>query len=258
MCPCHQNDPEFTYALLAAAAVLVSVTLIRKYWAKMGPALRIGSLFGMALLVGLVGYTVTGSERGSATVCTWDPDLTHPSTIRQATATEPALAPGPESKDAPKRALDSTHTRNEPSVLSDESSERLTADPGHGSSVAAYYFHRTIRCPTCLTIEEFSKQAIEEKFLAKLADGLLEYHSVNIDKQEHQHFENDYKLTIQSLVLARMENGQVVEWKNLEKVWDLFQDYGAFAEYVQSEVSHFLDPDTSVLNSGMTSGSLAE
>ena len=254
MCPCHQNDPEFTYALLAAAVVLVGISLMRKHWVKMGPALRIGSLFGMVLLVGLVGYAVMGSDSGPATVCTWDPDPIRPSATRPGITPEPAPATDPDGDGASERTFDSSHTRDAPATLSADRSERLTADPDHGLSVIAYYFHRTMRCHSCLTIEEFSKQAIEEKFLAELADGLLEYHSVNIDKQEHQHFENDYKLTVQSLVLVRIEDGQVVEWKNLEKVWDLFQDYGAFAEYVQREVSHFLDPDTSVSKSGMTSG----
>jgi hypothetical protein len=103
-----------------------------------------------------------------------------------------------------------------------------------------YYFHRTIRCPSCLRIEEWAKEAIEGRFANELANGIVEWRAVNIDSPESKHFERDYELTAQSLVLVRMKDGQPAEWKNLKAVWELLGDYGRFTEYVQTEVSSFL------------------
>jgi len=105
--------------------------------------------------------------------------------------------------------------------------------------VVAYYFHRTIRCPSCLLIEEWAKQAIEMQFAIEMAAGILEWCPVNIDKPGNEHFEKDYQLSVQSLVIVGMKNGQVMQWKNLKSVWDLLSDSAHFTEYVQKEVSSF-------------------
>ena len=223
MCPCHPNESEFVYVLLAAAAFLVGVSLMRKYWTRMHVGLRIGGVSALIVLVGLLGYAVVPNA-----------------------ATNPESTLDPTSQPAIER--DSPASPAEGGTLSQEAvwSEVSQPDMGHGGKVAAYYFHRTVRCRSCLTIEALSKQVIEEKFQAELAGGLLEYRAVNIDKPENQHFESEYDLTVQSLVLVRIENGQQTEWKNLEKVWDLFDDDGAFREYVQTEVSGLLDGGASI------------
>ncbi len=110
---------------------------------------------------------------------------------------------------------------------------------GH-AKVIAYYFHRTQRCPTCLTIEEYAKQSIEEGFKDELADGLIEYKPVNIEKPGNEHFEEDYNLTAQALVLVRLQDGKAADWRNLPKVWEVVEDYGAFTQYVESEVTRFV------------------
>ncbi len=109
-----------------------------------------------------------------------------------------------------------------------------------GSKTIAYYFHRTIRCPSCLAIEELSQQALREAFPRELANGSLVYRPVNVEAPGNEHFEEDYDLDVQSLVLVRVDSGQRTDWKNLEAVWDLFEDYDAFAQYVRREVSEFM------------------
>ena len=106
--------------------------------------------------------------------------------------------------------------------------------------LVAFYFHRTIRCHSCLQIEEWAKQAIESRFANEIANGLVEWRAINIQEPGNEHFEKDYELTAQSLVLVRMKGGRPAEWKNLKAVWELLGDYGRFTEYVQTEVSSFL------------------
>jgi hypothetical protein len=40
--------------------------------------------------------------------------------------------------------------------------------------VIAYYFHRTMRCPTCLSIEKQAREAIEIAYSEELRSGKLE------------------------------------------------------------------------------------
>ena len=104
----------------------------------------------------------------------------------------------------------------------------------------AYYFHRTIRCPTCLSIEKQSKEAIEAAYAGEMRAGRLEWHAVNIEETGNEHFEKDFELQLQSLVVVEMAGDRVARWKLLPKVWDLVEDPYAFQEYVVGEVAVFL------------------
>ncbi len=106
--------------------------------------------------------------------------------------------------------------------------------------VVAYYFHVTVRCVTCRTIESYSREAIEKEFAKELKDGTLEWRPVNVQLPENRHFVRDYQLFTRSLVLAKIRNGKQVEWRNLEKVWELVGNKREFLKYVQSNVRAYL------------------
>ena len=104
----------------------------------------------------------------------------------------------------------------------------------------AYYFHRTLRCQTCLAIEKQSGDAIESAYSGELSAGTLEWRPVNIEERGNEHFEQDFDLQTQSLVLVQMDGERVARWKLLPKVWDLVQDPYGFQDYVVVEVARFL------------------
>ena len=108
------------------------------------------------------------------------------------------------------------------------------------SSVVAYYFHRTLRCEACLSIEGQSRSAIESNFPRELDDGRLEWRAVNIEEPGSEHFQKDFELERQSLVLVELEGEQVRRYRKLERVWDLYEDPQALEEYVVDEVALFL------------------
>ncbi len=99
----------------------------------------------------------------------------------------------------------------------------------------AYYFHRTIRCPTCLSIESQSRDAINLLFPDRVS-----FHPVNIEEPGNEHFEKDFSLETQSLVLVEMTSEEVVRWKLLPKTWELVDDPLEFKKYVVREVATFV------------------
>jgi hypothetical protein len=109
-----------------------------------------------------------------------------------------------------------------------------------GPKVIAYYFHGNIRCVTCRTIESYAKEAIESGFPDALRKGQIEFRSVNIDEPQNEHFVHDYQLSASSVVVARFNNGEQADWKNLQLVWELVLDHDAFMVYVQEEIKPFL------------------
>jgi hypothetical protein len=50
-----------------------------------------------------------------------------------------------------------------------------------GHRVIAHYFHTNTRCSTCIKIEQFSKEAIEQGFPEELKNGALELRIVNYE-----------------------------------------------------------------------------
>ena len=106
--------------------------------------------------------------------------------------------------------------------------------------VIAYYFHVTVRCTTCRTIESYSKEAIDRGFSEELRNGLVEWRLVNVQLLENRHFIQDYRLFTRSLVLVKVRDGKPVEWRNLEKVWALVGERDAFLRYVRANVTSYL------------------
>lgn len=105
--------------------------------------------------------------------------------------------------------------------------------------IRVYYFHRTLRCQTCLKIEALSRQVIEENFGAGLADGRMTWQAVNIEVEGNEHFERDFSLQTQSLILAEYSGNRCVRWKLLPDVWDLVGNEPAFTDYVCRELYEF-------------------
>jgi len=108
-------------------------------------------------------------------------------------------------------------------------------------SVKAYYFHSTRRCKTCLTIESNAKEALETGFAEEYAQGIITWNAIDIDREENKHFEKDFDLAFSSLILVKYINGKQVEWKNLQKVWELVWDEADFMKYVKTEAQAYLE-----------------
>lgn len=108
------------------------------------------------------------------------------------------------------------------------------------TKVTAYYFHGTMRCPTCHKLEQYSKEAIEANFKDELATGKLEFKVVNVEDRGNEHYIKDYNLYTKSLVLSKIKDGKEVDSKNLEKIWEYVGNKQKFFDYVTESVREFL------------------
>lgn len=106
--------------------------------------------------------------------------------------------------------------------------------------VVLFYFHATARCSNCRKFEAYSQEAIRQRFAGALDNGRLEWQAINVDEPVNAHFIEDYQLITRSLILVRMQDGEQVGWKNLQKIWELVGDKESFVTYVQSEVAEYL------------------
>jgi len=125
-------------------------------------------------------------------------------------------------------------------ALSVFAQKKADLPPAGQHKVIAYYFHTNTRCSTCIKIEQYSKEAIENGFPYELKNGTLEMRIVNYEQPENRHFMNEYKLVSKSLVLVNLVNGKQTKWTNLKLVWQLTGRKDAFLNYVRKEVRGYL------------------
>jgi thiol-disulfide isomerase/thioredoxin len=106
--------------------------------------------------------------------------------------------------------------------------------------VIVYYFHGNYRCPSCMTIERYTRESVEATFAKELKSGQIEFKSINVDLPANNHYVNDYKLYTKSVIVSDTVQGKEQRWKNLQKVWELLRSEKEFKAYVKSETAAYL------------------
>ena len=114
------------------------------------------------------------------------------------------------------------------------------AGQNNPSKVTAYYFHGSFRCPTCTTMERYSREAIETNFKNELVAGKLEFKAINVEDRGNEHYVNDYQLYTKSLILSLVKDGKEIKSKNLDKIWQYARNKQKFIDYVTDEINSFL------------------
>ena len=57
---------------------------------------------------------------------------------------------------------------------------------------------------------------------------------------ENKHYDKDYKLYAQSVILSDVKDGKELRWLNLDKIWKLLNNDKAFQEYIAKEITGYL------------------
>ena len=105
----------------------------------------------------------------------------------------------------------------------------------------AYYFFTNKRCRTCKTIEQLTREAIEQNFKDQLASGRLKWQPTNVEESGNKHFIQDFQLYTKSVVIAEYKDDKPVRWVNLEKIWQLYGDREKYFDYLAGETKSFME-----------------
>jgi hypothetical protein len=107
--------------------------------------------------------------------------------------------------------------------------------------LVVYYFHRTQRCHTCLTMEAYAKDVLTQTFPKQFESGEIEWRLADIETPANEHFVNDFELTSNALVMIKLDGGEQTDWKSLDRIWELVGNEGEFKTYVRDEAQNYLD-----------------
>jgi len=109
-----------------------------------------------------------------------------------------------------------------------------------GPQLVVYYFHRTQRCHTCLTMEAYAKDILTQTFPKQFESGEIEWRLVDIETPANEHFVHDFELTSNALVMVKPDGDQRAEWKSLDRIWELVGNEQEFKTYVREHALAYL------------------
>jgi hypothetical protein len=67
--------------------------------------------------------------------------------------------------------------------------------------VEVYYFHATMRCPTCMAIEEQTKKTLDDNFAEELKSGTVKLTVLNLEEKENKAITEQFEIGWSSLIL---------------------------------------------------------
>jgi len=110
------------------------------------------------------------------------------------------------------------------------------------NKLMVYYFHGNKRCHTCSNMENYTAGVIKNSFQKLKKEGKIKFQPINLDLKENEHFITDYQLIDRIVVLSLIENGQEIQFKKLDQVWDRIYDSLDFCSYIENEIKSFIPP----------------
>ncbi len=122
------------------------------------------------------------------------------------------------------------------STVAEEGAAAEVAKTPPEDRVVAIYFHRTQRCPTCQKMGSYTEAAIKTGFATQLLDRSVEFHYVDFQNEKNAAYTKAYKITGPALIVARIKDNRVAEYKDLKEIWSNVGDQKAFMKYVQHEI----------------------
>ena len=114
--------------------------------------------------------------------------------------------------------------------------------PDTEPEVVVYYFHRTVRCQTCLEMEFLAGEALKDRFEPELATGLLAWRPINIDRSENTSLTERFGIDGPTLII---DGGDEPGWKNLDRIWELSSDPVRYRAYVGQALQAVITPGES-------------
>jgi hypothetical protein len=113
------------------------------------------------------------------------------------------------------------------------------ATPRDASAKAVvYYFRTNFRCPTCMKLETYTREAVEKHFADEVKRGEVLFVMLNVEEEPNAHFIRDYSLKTKSVVLASPAHKD--RWKNLDQIWKRVGDKEGYLQYIREELKGFL------------------
>jgi hypothetical protein len=128
--------------------------------------------------------------------------------------------------------------RKQGGIATAASSSRPDAPLSEG--VVVYYLHSKTRCPTCRSIESQAYDVVQQDFASELKSGAVTWKVLNYEAPSAADLATKFEIQMSVVVLARMKDGEIAQWKRLDRVWALVGDKPGYASYLRDEIRQMI------------------
>ncbi len=98
--------------------------------------------------------------------------------------------------------------------------------------------HSTFRCVTCNDVEARTRELIDKEFAELKQSQKLLWEDVNF--QENEALAKQFDVVASSIVVAVIDNGQIVDFVRLDDTWTLLEKPEEFKAYVRNAINNAL------------------
>ena len=117
-----------------------------------------------------------------------------------------------------------------------EGEGEVSTSTDNDTYVAVFYFHGNARCQTCRLIETSTQEAVNG-----ITNSGVRWRAINVEEPGNEHFISDFRLTMKTVVIAEVRNGQIGQWEQMNEVWPLARSRAEFINYIQTGVRRHLE-----------------
>lgn len=117
--------------------------------------------------------------------------------------------------------------------------QAVSKDTKQKKYVKVVYFHGDYRCATCKKLEAYTEETVNKYFVNEIKSRNVVWTAINFDKDENEHYVDEFKLYNQALIIMKYENGKLKEWKNLPKIWEYVSNKSEYFKYVKKEIEEY-------------------
>jgi hypothetical protein len=114
--------------------------------------------------------------------------------------------------------------------------------PTDASRVIVYYLHSSARCPTCRAVESQAYEVVQSDFAAELKSGAMTWRALNYEEPAGAELAKKFEVASFAVVLAKMEGGEIVQWKKLDRAGALVGNKPRYAAYVRDAIRQMIHP----------------
>lgn len=104
--------------------------------------------------------------------------------------------------------------------------------------LVVYYFHGTMRCVTCNTIEKMTQGVVHRDYAQQVEQKKIRWKVDNF--QENEALAKKYDVATSTVVLSRIQGGKEVAFVRLDRVWELAHDQPRFQEFIRQSIDAML------------------
>ena len=118
-----------------------------------------------------------------------------------------------------------------------QTEKKQTDSANSGKDVEVYYFHRTVRCVTCKTVEAEARKNVEMLYADQVKAGRISFTAINLDEATGKSLGE--KLGVNSQTLLIVKGDQKVNITNEGFLYAVSQPQ-KFAEVMKSKIDPLL------------------